>query len=185
MAVEALRTQLDSLQWEVNRLDAENRKLRSGNDAVSRVVDLEAELNQAKQDSAELATELEACRAEVAQALQRTTDAAEKIAQVEALESTLSEAQEETTQARAETAQVKEAKRLLVGAVFRAEEDAQGARDRQDVGQVDLLQRELSSKRFELEKLREDFGREKEGMRSTIFGHWRLRGRSGRSVSLG
>ena len=48
--MEALRTKLDGLQWEVNRLDVENRRLRDANEDASRLVDLEAELGQAKQD---------------------------------------------------------------------------------------------------------------------------------------
>ena len=47
-SVEALRTQIDNLQWEVNWLDAENRNLRSHDEGESKIVDLEAELEQAK-----------------------------------------------------------------------------------------------------------------------------------------
>ena len=60
MAAEALRTQVDNLQWEVNRLDAENKKLRSANESVSRCVDLELELQQSKEDAAELTRQAEA-----------------------------------------------------------------------------------------------------------------------------
>ena len=52
--MEALRTQNDNLRWEVNRLDAENRKLRSGNPDAGERVDLEAELEQTKRDVATL-----------------------------------------------------------------------------------------------------------------------------------
>ena len=48
--MEALRTQNDSLQWEVNRLDVENQKLRSANPQASDRLDLESELEQAKGD---------------------------------------------------------------------------------------------------------------------------------------
>ena len=47
---EALRTQLDNLQWEVNRLDAENAKLRSLDEAAGRCVDLEGELGGAREE---------------------------------------------------------------------------------------------------------------------------------------
>ena len=46
--MEALRTQNDSLQWEVNCLDAENHKLRSANLDAGQRVDLEAKLEQTK-----------------------------------------------------------------------------------------------------------------------------------------
>ena len=52
--MEALRTKADSLQWEINRLDAENRRLRADDPAASERVDLEAELEQSRSDVAEL-----------------------------------------------------------------------------------------------------------------------------------
>ena len=67
---EALRTQLDS----------ENQKLRSEHEAASRVVDLETELERVRQDSAELASELEASKAQVAEATQRATESEERVA---------------------------------------------------------------------------------------------------------
>ena len=39
---ETLRTKVDNLQWEVNRLDAENRRLRDDNPETAARVDLEA-----------------------------------------------------------------------------------------------------------------------------------------------
>ena len=44
--METLRTQVDSLQWEINRMDAENRKLRSQNADASEWVDLELKVEQ-------------------------------------------------------------------------------------------------------------------------------------------
>ena len=52
--MEALRTQLDNLQWEVNRLGAENRRLRDEDQEASSCVDLEAELQQSKAEAAQL-----------------------------------------------------------------------------------------------------------------------------------
>ena len=52
--MEALRTKIDGLQWEVHRLDAENRKLRAGKPELGERLDLAAELEQAKGDVAEL-----------------------------------------------------------------------------------------------------------------------------------
>ena len=45
---EALRTQLDNLKWEVNRLDTENRRLREANQEAVVLMDLETELEQSK-----------------------------------------------------------------------------------------------------------------------------------------
>ena len=52
--MEALRTQIDNLTWEVNRLDAENQRLREGDPAASERVDLESELQQTRAIAAEL-----------------------------------------------------------------------------------------------------------------------------------
>ena len=46
--MEALQTKLDNLQWEVNRLDGENQRLRDEDAEASVRVDLEAELEQSK-----------------------------------------------------------------------------------------------------------------------------------------
>ena len=45
---EALRTKVDNLQWEVNRLDVENQRLRSQNPESTSRVELEDELQRAK-----------------------------------------------------------------------------------------------------------------------------------------
>ena len=58
MAQEALKTQIDSLQWEINRLDSENQKLRDFSPESSRFVDLESELSLAKEDIISLTAEV-------------------------------------------------------------------------------------------------------------------------------
>lgn len=63
--MEALQTKIDSLQWEVNRLDAENQKLRAQDEEASRRVDLETELEQGKADVAELTKEWQAYKQKV------------------------------------------------------------------------------------------------------------------------
>ena len=68
MASEALRTQLDNLQWELNRLDSENRKIRAENQETANRIDLEAELERTKEDVKTLTEQLEACK----QTLQET-----------------------------------------------------------------------------------------------------------------
>ena len=52
MSAEALRLQLENLQWEANCLDAENRRLRDERPAASALVDLESELERAREDTA-------------------------------------------------------------------------------------------------------------------------------------
>ena len=56
--MEALRTKADSLQWEINRLDAENRRLRADDPVASERVDLVAELEQSRSDVAELTSQV-------------------------------------------------------------------------------------------------------------------------------
>ena len=60
--MEALRTQMDNLQWEVNRLEAENRMLRATDWEASERVDLELEIKQLKQDATEAAKELKSLK---------------------------------------------------------------------------------------------------------------------------
>ena len=48
--MDALRMKVDGLQWEINRLDAENHRLREENPDADERVDLEAKLQQAKSD---------------------------------------------------------------------------------------------------------------------------------------
>ena len=57
--MEALQTQLDNLQWELNCLDAENRRLREANDGAVVLFNLQAELKQSKQEVATLMEQLE------------------------------------------------------------------------------------------------------------------------------
>ena len=52
--MEALGTRVDNLQWEVHRLNVENRKLRDQDPEAGERVDREAELERAKTDVAEL-----------------------------------------------------------------------------------------------------------------------------------
>ena len=52
--MEALRTKCDSLEWEVHRLRAENRKLREENPEASERVDCAAELERTKETVVEL-----------------------------------------------------------------------------------------------------------------------------------
>ena len=52
--MEALRTRIDGLQWEVQRLTTENRKLREEHPGTSELLDRKAELETTKSDVAKL-----------------------------------------------------------------------------------------------------------------------------------
>ena len=69
--MEVLKLKVDNLQFEMNRLDVENQKLRGRNPEGGKVADLEAELEHARGDVARL-TE---CRTDMEQAV---TDATEE-----------------------------------------------------------------------------------------------------------
>ena len=62
--MEALRTKLDNLQWEVNRLDAENQRLRANNANVCQQIDLEQRVQQ-------LTEELLTCQQQLQESEQR------------------------------------------------------------------------------------------------------------------
>ena len=63
--VEVVRTRLDQLQWEVNRLETENRRLQEENPEQSRVLSLGAELEQSKNESAEPRNRLSKCEQQI------------------------------------------------------------------------------------------------------------------------
>ena len=65
--MEALQLKIDGLQWEMNRLDAENRKLRLEHPEAGTQIDQTAELQQAQEDVASLVKQLKVCE-------QRATD---------------------------------------------------------------------------------------------------------------
>ena len=71
--MEALRTQLDSLQWEVNRLDVENQELREADEQATRLVDLETELEQSKNEAAMLQERLRVTKERESTLLVHTT----------------------------------------------------------------------------------------------------------------
>ena len=52
--MEALWVQLDNLKWEVNRLDVESRQLREADTEASKLVELQADLEQSKAEVAAL-----------------------------------------------------------------------------------------------------------------------------------
>jgi len=61
-AMGALRVQVDNLQWEVNRLDAENQMLRTQHMKASEQVDLELKIEQLKQDASKAMKELQSLK---------------------------------------------------------------------------------------------------------------------------
>ena len=63
--MEALQTKLDNLQWEVNRLDGENQRLRDEDAEASVRVDLEAELEQSKGEVARLTERVKTCEQQI------------------------------------------------------------------------------------------------------------------------
>ena len=81
--MEALRTQIDSLQWEINRLDAENRKLREANEGAVALVDLETELEESKREVESLKESLRAAEERLANATVIQATSAEEATQVQ------------------------------------------------------------------------------------------------------
>ena len=85
MAQEALKTQIDSLQWEINRLDAENRKLRESNLERSQFIDLESELALAKEDVTNLIGEVDSQRQQLYERDLRITESERKLMEAESV----------------------------------------------------------------------------------------------------
>ena len=95
MAQEALKTQIDSLQWEINRLDSENQKLRDINPERSQFVDMEDELSLAKEDITNLTAEVNLQRQQLAERDERITEDEREITElskeIESLTATVQE----------------------------------------------------------------------------------------------
>ena len=83
MSIDTLRTQVHNLQWEVNQLDVENRKLRSNNEEAASRVDLESELEQMKHDVVTFMEQLELCRRRAEENELRATQAEHRIVETE------------------------------------------------------------------------------------------------------
>ena len=73
--MEALRTQPDNLQWEFNRLDVENRRLREADTEVCKLVDLQTELEQSKVEVATLTERVRAYGEQETGSTQATAEA--------------------------------------------------------------------------------------------------------------
>ncbi len=78
-----MKISMDSLQWEVNRLDAENQKLRSQDPDGSDRVDLEAEWKQAQDDVGGLTEQLKNCQQRVTHSEREVTEAQERAAEAQ------------------------------------------------------------------------------------------------------
>ena len=160
MATEALRTQLDELKWEANRLEAENRRLREENPEQSRVVTLEAELEQSKDEAAQLRDRIsecerqtEAARTEAAnkddleeqleEERQTTNGLREALTRSEGRESELTEALEEKgaelVQLRVEEGRREEARELQYYRSLEAEREKWEVREKRMLDEVERL----------------------------------------------
>ena len=81
--MESLQTQLENLQWEINRLDAENRRLRDADLEASSRVDLEAELQQSRAEAAQMAKHTKAFEEQLAGTTRAATVSEERSQEVE------------------------------------------------------------------------------------------------------
>ena len=102
--MEALRTRIDTLQWELNQLRVENWRLKEENPEASRLVTLEAELEGARGDVARLTERVSVGEREVTSERTRA-DTASRTQEEEAIK--LSDTQE---QLRAATTQLESAR---------------------------------------------------------------------------
>ena len=148
--METLRTQIDNLQWEVNCLDAENRKLRSQDESASRCVDLEAELERAREDGEMLSRRVETLERERAKSESASERVAHQVAEAEekiaGLEKTVSE------QEAAHRTELEEATADTHEKLAESERNLEG------------LTSELAERECELQELRDRGDHEREAM---------------------
>ena len=157
---EALRTRVDDLQWKVNRLETENRRLQEENRGQSRVLALEAELEQSKNETAELKDKVEECRRRneavsegrdgLAEQLESERRAAaelhEALTRSEARESeltdSLGEKEAELERLSAEEKRREEARELQYFRTLQTEREKWEGREQRELEEVDRLRRD-------------------------------------------
>ena len=160
--MEALRTQLDNLQWEVNRLGAENRRLRDGDPETSSRLDTEAELQQSKAETAELAERVEALEQQLAEG--RTAAAKEEQGEAEVRARELAETHQRLEDATAELQRERTATLELQGAL-----EASEARTRELIGELEAKQREIEDKDREIRETDDAAGRKTEALELRLY----------------
>ena len=157
--MEALRTKIDNLQWEVNRLDAENRRLRDENADGSARVDLEAELEQSKVEVARMAERVKTCERQLEESARAAAETEQRATLAEGqarsheqtvqdLEATQTQLQEATEELRMTQQEVAELQDLLEA----------------NKVQVHTLTEELETKEQELGDIANRAAREREDM---------------------
>ena len=143
MSLEALRTQMDTLKREMGQLEIENRRLREGNPDQEKLLELEAELEQSKEEIAHLT---------------------ERLGQLPCLEQQLSEALaqgeqlKQELQARYCETDEREGEKQLRESLTQAESDAAESRSRlKDIeAQATRLAAELEHREEELIRVHKD-----------------------------
>ena len=125
--MESLRTQLDNLRWEVNRLDSENRRLRDEKADVSARLDLEAELEESKAEGARMAERVRAGEQQLEESRGLLEEAGwraeEQVGSLErTIEATRYQLQETTEQLRKSQEEVVELHKALTDGKSRMEE---------------------------------------------------------------
>ena len=103
--MEALRTRIDSLQWELNKLDVENKRLRDGDPETAARLDAEEELQRTKEDARKLEERAQQAERDAEEAAGR---ASELSAQLEENKQELENQQRRAVDAEANMAQVTE-----------------------------------------------------------------------------
>ena len=92
--MEALQLKINGLQWEMNRLDAENRKLRLEHPEADTQINQMAELQQAREDVASLTEQLKVCEQRATDSEQRASS--EAAVRADAVERRMQSLEQET-----------------------------------------------------------------------------------------
>lgn len=95
--MEALRTLIDSLEWEVQHLSVENHKLREENPRTSDQIDGEAELERTRTEAAELADRVKVLERQLVERTSAAEDAESRAEQAETQAAEMEENSEEGT----------------------------------------------------------------------------------------
>ena len=150
--MEALRTRVDNLQWEVQRLEVENRKLRERDPAAGERVDREAELESARANVEEMAERIKTMEQQLADS-----------------EAAVTEARHRTSQA---VENVAELDQRIADLMARRDEERATARDEASAHQTTMSQLEeaLQSSRSRARELETELAAAEEARQATVAG---------------
>ena len=157
--MEALRTKLDGLTWNIQRLEAENRRLREENPAVAERLESEAEWESMKANLAGMTERMKALEQQLADSAAVEDEARQRVSEAEERETVLKQRideleTEQRQQGEAAAENTAQLQRELQTSRDRVGELEGELADAMDENQATVRDRDFNRERMELEHYR-------------------------------